>query len=855
MNNISINTQKRVFHIDRECYIIYLGTDPYDYKPFLRIGNSKNIPDEIVKNTYYIVITDSLTGNPLLEPENINQDEPGSFRYVGDKKNLKDFFNFLNCFNIKTDGYPISENIGSENNGAVLYFYDDGNLELHLNKKVIFNLKKREKEDQHFTEFARTIKDNLVRDPLFQKSNLLKEQKIGFILIDKDIGLLLDGKLYFRNLPDNYFEKVSRIKLDPDIIDGVFINRANESLVNLLKRKIYINRNLDIYITTTTTDTDKRNITCTVNLFNNKKNLFRLKDLKSGVKGIGNTKINCTENIIEVYHGNNTKLLINSKPYSSIKNDLITDGYFISEGSNGLNYIISSNRVKIPVLNNIPYFFDTTNKLNQESINRYIEELIAILTDNLSDQENVIINSLFSMYKNIENRKFLNKLLQKNKKMVKKLSGKIEPYIITSTIINSMISVLQEKNENTEIVKKLEKLKSKITTNLLRNKDNTTNFKYLPVFGILYTNNTKDKKSFLLYRPITESLSKADYEISRETSEEITGYARGNKALFEKELDELEMLLKKIKITSVKKPVKIAIEDTDRAVTPKAEDKIKKNNIRKDKSSEMLKEETENTLTLKKDINTTESGKAVVKKIERKSKKRVNLLYLILPLIIVIALAVIYIPKITTTKTIKTEISQSKGYIKTEENQQTSTIKQLPKETKTPEKEEKNLVKLKENLNNKNIKSPDRKNTVNINNKREFDEFLNLGYIKLTILDIYKLTNRIASDNGYRKLNEPEELGKDPDWIYPGNIFKLPDGSKYTVKKGDTIWYIAKNFIKKQLDRDWPVFKKIEKQIKRDKLELKERKKIINILKKLRANSYSENFTKAINKTIEKLEK
>ena len=39
---------KRVFHIDDECYIIYLGSSREDYKPFLRIGNSEAINQKII---------------------------------------------------------------------------------------------------------------------------------------------------------------------------------------------------------------------------------------------------------------------------------------------------------------------------------------------------------------------------------------------------------------------------------------------------------------------------------------------------------------------------------------------------------------------------------------------------------------------------------------------------------------------------------------------------------------------------------------------------------------------------------------------------------------------------------------
>ena len=75
MEKSSYPSGKRIFRIDDECYIIYLGTGSDDIKPFLRIGNSKNLDDKITSNIYNIVITESYTGNPAYEPYNLNMSD------------------------------------------------------------------------------------------------------------------------------------------------------------------------------------------------------------------------------------------------------------------------------------------------------------------------------------------------------------------------------------------------------------------------------------------------------------------------------------------------------------------------------------------------------------------------------------------------------------------------------------------------------------------------------------------------------------------------------------------------------------------------------------------------------------
>ena len=71
LNDYNERPETRVFRLDTECYIIYLGENGTDYKPFLRIGNTQDLPQTVIANTQNIIITDRLTGNPALETANI----------------------------------------------------------------------------------------------------------------------------------------------------------------------------------------------------------------------------------------------------------------------------------------------------------------------------------------------------------------------------------------------------------------------------------------------------------------------------------------------------------------------------------------------------------------------------------------------------------------------------------------------------------------------------------------------------------------------------------------------------------------------------------------------------------------
>jgi hypothetical protein len=127
------------------------------------------------------------------------------------------------------------------------------------------------------------------------------------------------------------------------------------------------------------------------------------------------------------------------------------------------------------------------------------------------------------------------------------------------------------------------------------------------------------------------------------------------------------------------------------------------------------------------------------------------------------------------------------------------------------------------------------------------------NHIRITILDIYLLTNEIARENDFRELDSPAELGRDPDWIYPDNVFTLPDKTAYTVVDGDAIWYIAHRYIRKTLEQDWERYVTILKELDEKEDVLNNKENYISDLQDIKQGSYSENFKKEVDRTIIKL--
>lgn len=78
--------------------------------------------------------------------------------------------------------------------------------------------------------------------------------------------------------------------------------------------------------------------------------------------------------------------------------------------------------------------------------------------------------------------------------------------------------------------------------------------------------------------------------------------------------------------------------------------------------------------------------------------------------------------------------------------------------------------------------------------------------------------------------------GKDPDWIYPGNILKMPDNSEITVKKGDNMWDICEKYLLKQINEHEIEIRDIILKEKKDHYTIDEAK---DRLTSIKAESYS----------------
>jgi hypothetical protein len=138
----------RVFHVDRECYVVYMGTEGHDVRPFLRIGTTAFLPEQIKRHIGSVVITDRLTGNFLLEADCLDPRIIGHIRYVGSPELLDAVKHHAHGEQIGSIALePVAERVPDK--GGQVIFYDDGNLRVFLDGHRLFDLTQRERADRH----------------------------------------------------------------------------------------------------------------------------------------------------------------------------------------------------------------------------------------------------------------------------------------------------------------------------------------------------------------------------------------------------------------------------------------------------------------------------------------------------------------------------------------------------------------------------------------------------------------------------------------------------------------------------------------------------------------------------------
>ncbi len=799
----NLTPQNRVFHIDDECYVIYLGSGPEDYKPFLRIGNSNKLTKEIISNIYSIVITDSYTGNPVLEPSNINEEALTDIQYVGDRPTVERFLKFLKHFGIDSEKIAYAKDLPSENHNAMFYLYENGNVALYYDKFQLFDLFSREKNDAHFVEKTKRIKAELIKNPLRYTDS--EFDGYGFFAVNDCSVVFHQQQFVSFGIPKNYFAALVSRGFDPDLITAVATDTVTGDFIDLCKRKRFKKQNLQF-------------LSLEPDPVRNALGLFPAHTQGVPKFSVDSCKVAAkkTENGFSI-KGKKGGYTVSSGgiPFSiSIgkRPQKISSPVLVFDTRKMLMVLPSGAKGReVRILKGIPYVIHTEAPETTSLLERYFNDVSSSLEALFTAEETSLVKHLTQSLSDIESGADTEQTFDYVKKQLKALRVKdTSPLPLLLHNIGEICSIRLHSSQS-------EGAAHRPYTQLLDLLKKHLSFPaafsgHFPFIGDCYIS---ENGAHVLYRGVKRGLGQKDFAQVEGAAGAIQGVTRDNLVFFEQETVRLSDFL--AKLSTVARP--------KRAKTAQKEEKKIPEKGREERLSE-----------------TTEREELVVGKSLTAQKRSTHIpkILLIIAAIIVVLGIVLFAPPLSLVQKTAQRMRAEKQLLAGKQAQEG-----------TPEAVEAEVVQDK--------KTPaavaEKKDDIALSEteKEEIESFLSLGYIQITILDVFKLTNKIAVSNGYFALNSIDKLGRDPDWIYPGNTFTLPDGSTHTVIKGDTIWHIARNFIKQYLDRDWKQYTALRNEIKTKEISASRKQEIIGEFERLKERAYAENFIKEIDKTIEEL--
>jgi hypothetical protein len=766
---------KRVFQIDNECYIVYLGSDREDYNPFLRIGNSKRLTQKIISHIYNIVITDSYTGNPALETGNINKRILKENRYVGDKQTVERFLEFLRNCTPETDQMARYQNGAVSERGALVSFYDDGNMRLSYDNRLIFDLKNMEKKDRHFVERTKTLSDQHSRDILRYRSAEFRHP--GFCIVEGNTLVFNREKLIAVGLPDDYFATLVRCGIDPDLVSGLVTEDASPAVIEFFKRKYYKKQQISVLTM------NPGLLQSALDLFgpqNLGKLSFRLTDLRK------KTKHTLHEYSISTADGT---LILDGKglgfTFAISSFDLKPEeGVFLLDPSRNLfTYKGCSKKIS----GGIPYVFERTALFDSGISESYFSSLFDFFSNLLSQKEFVAAKQLEKFFHDIEHDTRFSGSLAHAKKSLKQVGRKPNPgfFFLLSNAGEICGMLKKKKANNPDVCGALDSMRARIlkTTgsfDFVADKAADRTAMGFPLVCRLYIS---DEAVVPLYFLTKDSVTYDEYMLSidvRRSSEESD-----EKALekYDEDLALLKALMDRLDL-----PAPSPEEEQEAAAA---------------EASEAAGTVPAGRMEIKAQTGSRPSG-------GKKGKKRRGVIIAVTAVVLAAILIVVFfvIPKRTedvTQITMETAVSAAGD----EEAGAAAAV--------------------------------------------AFTEPTPPNLIRITILDVYLLTNRIARENGFREIDSLPDLGRDPDWIYPSNTFTLPDDTVYEVVDGDTMWHIAERYIRKTLEADWVEYNKILKDIEKREGGADDKEKHRLRLENLKSGSFSENFRREVGRTIQEM--
>ncbi len=872
MGITDMRPEQRVFHIDNECYIVYLGRHPNDYKPFLRIGNSPNLDQEIKSLVYSVVVTDNLTGNPSDEAVAISEVPNDEFRYIGDPETVETFKSFLKHQEIPTGKYQTNGADPGNERGVYVYFYDDGNLKLRFETKPIFDLETREERDRHFPQRCKEIKNSFLKNPLRQDKRAL--EKPGFFVVGGSVYLFdRSNALAFSLAEDTFVELASR-GIDPDAVTTVVHGDGDLALERWLKR--LRQKNSRGKVLTDNSEAVRGLMDLFRKLPTRPARVEQIKFDAGGSQSFFGLTVHRVAGGYTVDAHNGVVLALGSAEASPAQGG--GDVLRLDGAARGWKRESGKQQDSGALIEAVPYRLRTeAPAVDEKALNTFLPERPGDFTGVFADEQVQVLEQVRRAFDGLLDGRDPSGPVRTIRSIGKAAGSQETPYF-TVSIHNARELIrlfVREKGERSDAGKNAQAL-----DRVLKSVESPLASAQLT--GVACDFCVTETGAYQLF-PLQNVVTVEQVERNATLGEEMrSAFFDQDDEAFAGERKRLDAVIAELHPKRSRQRVKENPSEK-KGETAKAADKADTEGDKKAAAGAATSAAGAATagpateVSSGKSATTRSSGGDTAAAAGKGgdsaggSGRRRGLLIAAAAVLLIALLATLFGTGVIDlgeggVSTVASDGAGNNGTASTPEDDRDTAGTISGGETSDGEASdgEASDATTSDGEEGRDDGQAVIGDTTNVTpSVRVFIETLDLenppeglearegaGGIIITILDIIRLANRIAVDNGYRELGAPPTAGPDPDWIYPGNVFQLPDRSTYTVVSGDTLWDITAEFIQEQLARRYSRYAELMEDYQSERIETEA---LVEELTTLRNNTYSENFRNIINQTIEEV--
>ncbi len=805
------NDNDRLFIVDNECYIVFTGDSLEDDKPFIRIGNWLDLYVEIIPLIENIIITDNISGNPLHEQFNIDVKNLQLNRYIGSQHTLDKYLEFqrlcgldlknASIINIEKDIPEITgKRLISKKNQFIGVFYRDSNFKVIYNKSDIVSLYDTEKI---------SYSHNNILDRISSANRGMRYKGTGFSFNRENALLFSNGRITSIGYPGNLFSWLVEHEIDPGSIDNLVLLRENpQSLVDFLKW----NQSRDSGIKLYTDLLDEAGFI--KKLFSKSlKNIDNFSTLDTAVSdSIEITNFNGSGNLVLNYS-------INRPERENVKISYISSVKEIDEliqlSGDGIiiNYtLFEDNAMRFKSTHTPVIIIDDGNP----NISRLVSADNIIIFQNTEYTAGKTVDPEYILSRTSHEEELLGEILNENIRsaddLIRKLALVEDPLernallLNLSTLLRYILNSTADRKLSSRLKGFYTSLQGNINRDLLNENSNRLKgsliFHNQSVYQFIEIGDESENRKALA-RMIHEADEYIPLPLGKEPVGTETAYFNSRiredrerlRRLLDYFIDRSEMFNEKKEY--IEELDTLLKERRKEFLIPKQDGKGYKVNVEfKEINREQLEKSIKGSKSRKEKAAGAASGN------ERSFFKPVNIAAVVILLILLIIGALYLTGTINTFSSREDKISETPYQ---------RTIREIY--------------------------------TVN---RESYPELEKKYKIRVKPSEILRYANGVAVKNGYNRISLSKLREKNPDWIFPGNVFLMLDGTRVKVKRGDTLWKLSEDKIIESII----VFNRIMEKLSQSDRDISDK-----LLREAKKVAFMKEHVKMINQMLKEREK